>query len=75
MVPARGGGNTTVSADLNPAQIIEGSRIRKQSGRRAVYLAHSNGGTSGMKAAFNSLNKASMPYREHQNKLPPPPES
>ena len=61
-----------------PAHIIEGSRIRKQSGRRAVYLAHLDhldGGTSEMKAAFNSLNKAAIPYREHQSKQPPPPES
>ena len=71
MVPARGGEKTTVSADLDPAHIIEGPRTRKQSGRRAAYLAHLDGGTSEMRAAFNSLNKAAVPYRELRATLNP----
>ena len=48
-------------ADLTPVHIIEGSRIRKQSERRAAYLAHLDGGTSETKAAFITLNKAAIP--------------
>jgi hypothetical protein len=69
---ARGGGTTMVSADLNPAHVIEGPRRRQQSERRAAYMAHLNRGAGEMRAVFNALAKATVPVREHQSDLTPP---
>ena len=74
LVAARGGGTTTVSADVNVDHIISGPRIRKPLNRSA-FAAHLDGGQGEMSAAFNALQKAYNPQREHQNQLPLPPKN
>jgi hypothetical protein len=78
-VPARGGGSTTVSADIHEDHIVEGPRVRKPSARRAAYLARLDGGLHEIENAFSNMNSAfstaTRPYKQHQNELPPPPDS
>jgi Reverse transcriptase (RNA-dependent DNA polymerase) len=78
-VSARGGGSTTVSADIHEGHIVEGPRVRKPSARRAAYLAHLDGGLHEIENAFSNMNSAfstaTRPYKQHQSELPPPPES
>jgi hypothetical protein len=78
-VLARGGGSTTVSADIHEGHIVEGPRVRKSSARRAAYLAHLDGGLHEIENAFSNMNSAfstaTRPYKQHQSELPPPPDS
>lgn len=69
-------GYTTVSADLDPSHIIEGTRIRKpNTDRKAAYNPTLDGGLKEMNAAFTAFSTATKPFREHQSTLPPPPQT